>query len=236
MRTACAWLTAIVLATTGLTASAAGGAVRGARVFQQCAACHSVQPGQHMTGPSLAGVFGRKAASVPGFDRYSDALRQSNIVWTPEALEKWIANPRAMVPGTAMTFAGIRDASARADLIAYLKAVSEGKASTPGTMGGGMMGGMMGAAETEDLRKAEPDSQVASIRHCRDTYTVRTRDGKTHRIWEYNLRIKTDSSERGPGSGSPVMVGSGMRGDRFSIVFAAPKDISRLIEERCEQK
>lgn len=92
----------------------------------------------------------------------------------------------------------------------------------------------MGTAETEDLRKVGADSQVASIWHCRDTYTVRTRDGKTHRIWEYNLRIKTDSSERGPGGGAPVMVGSGMRGDRFSIVFAAPKDISRLIDERCE--
>jgi cytochrome c len=236
MKIACAWLTAITLATTGLSASAAGDAARGARVFQQCAACHSVQAGQHMTGPSLANVFGRKAASVPGFERYSDALRHSNIVWAPQALDKWIANPQAMVPGTAMTFAGIRDGSARADLVAYLKAVSEGKAPAPGSVGGGgMMGGMMGAAEPDDMRKAGPDSQVASIRHCRDTYTVRTRDGKTHRIWEYNLRIKTDSSERGPG-GTPVIVGSGMRGDRFSIVFATPKDISRLIEERCEQQ
>lgn len=224
---------AVVASMVSSGAWAAGDAARGARVFQQCAACHSVQPGRHLTGPSLAHVPGRKAATVPGFMRYSDALRAAGIVWTPEALDRWIADPQGMVPGTAMAFAGIREPAARADLVAYLEAVSKGQA--PQFAGGGMTGGMMGASEPEDLRKAGPDAQIASIRHCRDTYVVRTRAGKVHRIWEYNLRLKTDSGERGPAADAPVMVGSGMRGDRFSIVFASPKDISRSIEERCEQ-
>ena len=240
-RTRFAWiLLGAAAAQFSFAAERTGDAQRGARAFQQCAACHSVQPGQHLTGPSLAKVLGRKAGTAPGFLRYSDALRASNITWTPEALDRWIANPRAMVPGTAMTFAGIGDAQTRADIVVYLVAVSEGRAPTPsgggGVMGGrmgGMMGGMMGGAEPDNLRHAGADSQIASIAHCHDTYEIRTRDGKTHRLWEYNVRLKTDSSDRGPAAGQPVMVASGMRGDRYSIVFAAPSDISRSIEERC---
>jgi cytochrome c len=210
-----------------------GDVSRGARVFQQCVACHSIEPGRHMTGPSLAHVWNRKAATAEGFARYSDALRASGIVWTQESLQRWLADPQAMVPGTGMTFAGIRDAQSRVDVVAYLKAASEGKAPSAKS-GGGMMGGMMGSAEPADLRKAAADAQVASIRHCRDTYTVRTRDGKVHKIWEYNLRLKTDSSNHGPGPGAPVIVDSGMRGDRFSIVFASPAEVSRQITEACE--
>jgi cytochrome c len=214
-----------------LAAEPAGDVSRGARVFQQCVACHSTEAGRNMTGPSLAHVWNRKAGTAEGFARYSDALRASNIVWTQESLQRWLANPQAMVPGTSMTFAGIRDAKARDDVITYLRAASEGKAPSGG---GGMAGGMMGSTEPADLRKAAADSQVASIQHCRDTYTVRTRDGKVHKIWEYNLRLKTDSSDRGPSQGAPVIVDSGMRGDRFSIVFASPAEVSRQIQESCQ--
>jgi cytochrome c len=227
----------LLLATSpwSLAAEPAGDVSRGARVFQQCVACHSIEPGRNMTGPSLAHVWSRKAGTAEGFARYSDALRASNIVWTQESLQRWLANPQAMVPGTSMTFAGIRDAKARDDVIAYLRAASEGKApSGGGGMAGGMMGGMMGSAEPADLRKAAADSQVASIQHCRDTYTVRTRDAKVHKIWEYNLRLKTDSSDHGPSPGAPVIVDSGMRGDRFSIVFASPAEVSRQIQESCQ--
>jgi cytochrome c len=219
-----------------VAAELAGDLSRGARVFQQCVACHSIEAGRNMTGPSLAHVWNRKAGTAEAFGRYSDALRASNIIWTQESLQRWLANPQAMVPGTSMTFAGIRDAKARDDVIAYLKAASEGKAPAGGggTVGGGMMGGMMGSAEPADLRKAAADSQVASIHHCRDTYTVRTRDGKVHKIWEYNLRLKTDSSDHGPNLGAPVIVDSGMRGDRFSIVFASPAEVSRQIQESCQ--
>ena len=178
-------------------------------------------------------MLGRKAGTAEGFARYSDALRASGIVWTPENLRRWIANPQGIVPGTSMSYAGMRDASARADLVAYLQAVSEGKAPVA-PAAGGMMGGMMAGAQQADLRKAGPDAQVGSIRHCRDTYTVVTRDGKVHRIWEYNLRLKTDSSDHGPRAGTPVLVGSGMQGDRFSLVFASPGEISKQIREGCD--
>jgi cytochrome c len=63
---------------------------------------------------------------------------------------------------------------------------------------------------------------------------VKTADGKTNRVWEFNLRFKTDSSKDGPLPGKPVIVGAGMQGDRASIVFAAPGEISSFIRARCE--
>jgi cytochrome c len=83
------------------------------------------------------------------------------------------------------------------------------------------------------LRKAPPEGQVTSIKHCGDTYTVDTADGKRQKIWEFNLRFKTDSSKLGPTPGKPVVVGAGMQGDRASIVFATPKEISESIKQAC---
>lgn len=211
--------------------AAAGDVARGQRVFQACVACHSTDPGRHMTGPSLANLLGRKAGTARGFLRYSDALKKSGVVWNEETLQRWLAGPQAFVPGNTMPFAGIRDAQARADVIAFLEAMSEGKARG---LSAGMRGGMTGPAAPADLREVGDISEVAWLRHCGDTYVVRTRDGRTHKIWEYNLRLKTDSSGHGPRAGAPVMTASGMQGDRFSIVFASPTEISRSIQERCE--
>ena len=85
----------------------------------------------------------------------------------------------------------------------------------------------------EDLRTAPPEGQVASIMHCKDTYTIKTADGKLNKVWEFNLRLKTDSSDLGPLPGKPVIVGAGMQGDRASVVFAAPAEISPFITEQC---
>ncbi len=94
----------------------------GKRVFQRCAACHSIDPGAPAKfGPNLNGVVGRKVASVPGF-RYSPALRAQKFVWTETQLDKWLQNPRALVPGTAMPIGGVSDAAERKAVIAYLKA------------------------------------------------------------------------------------------------------------------
>src|SRR2546428_2932934 len=105
----------------GLEARAAGDAARGVKVFQACMACHSVQPDEHMTGPSLAHVWNRKAGSAEGFMRYSDPVKQSGITWNAAALDKWLANPAQLIPGNGMTFPGIKDAKAREDVNAYLK-------------------------------------------------------------------------------------------------------------------
>jgi cytochrome c len=211
---------------------AAGDASRGVQAFQQCAACHSVEPGRHLTGPSLAHVWGRKAGTAEGFDRYSDALQRSGVVWDGDALDKWLTNPQAFVPGTSMSFPGLEKESTRADVIAYLEAVSEGKAPQR-PAGGGMMGGMMGSSGPANLRQAGTDALVASLSHCHDTYIIKTAAGATHKVWEYNVRLKTDSSKHGPNPGKPVMTGSGMQGDRVSIVFASPSEVSEFIKESC---
>jgi cytochrome c len=97
----------------------AGDAAAGQRVFVQCQACHAVEPGANRLGPTLHGVVGRASGGVPGFN-YSPANRNAGIVWTPEKLFQYLENPRRVVPGTTMAFAGIGDPQRRADLIAYL--------------------------------------------------------------------------------------------------------------------
>jgi len=89
------------------------------------------------------------------------------------------------------------------------------------------------AREKPDLKNAPLAGQVRSIRYCRDTYTVETADGKAEKIWEFNLRFKSDSSKLGPAPGKPVVVGAGMQGDRASVVFASPKEISQFVTSSC---
>lgn len=225
-------LTLALIAAVSQSAVAAGDARRGAQLFQQCMACHSVQPGEHLTGPSLAQAAGRKAGMAPGFQRYSDALRRSAVIWDDAALDKWLANPQKFIPGNSMTFPGVREPQARQDLIAYLKAAAENKAPQAESKGG--RGGMMGMqARKLDLKSAPPEGQVTSIKYCGDTYTVDTADGKSQRIWEFNLRLKSDSSKLGPAPGKPVVIGAGMQGDRASIVFASPVEIGGAIKQAC---
>jgi len=211
-----------------LSAQAAGDAKRGAQVFRACMACHSTAESENLTGPSLAHVWHRKAGTAPGFQRYSDALKSTNIVWDEAMLDKWLANPAALVPGTSMTFAGLKEEKDRLDLIAYLQALAENKA--PQTQGKGRMGMQ---ARKPDLHKAPPEAQVKSIRYCGDTYTVETADGKREKVWEFNLRFKSDSSRLGPEPGKPVAVGAGMQGDRASIIFSSPKEISEFVNTDC---
>jgi cytochrome c len=100
-------------------ARADGDAARGEAKFQDCAACHRLEPGANNVGPSLHGIFTRKAGELADF-RYSPAIKRSGIAWTPETLDKFIADPQASVPGNRMPYAGMASASDRADLIAYL--------------------------------------------------------------------------------------------------------------------
>jgi cytochrome c len=218
------------VALAALPAIAAGDASRGARVFTQCMACHSIVQGEHLTGPSLAQVWNRKAGSAEGFQRYSDALKRSGITWNAANLDQWLAGPRKFIPGNSMTFPGLQKEQDRQDVIAYLQAASEGKAP----QAQGRMGGMMGMqARKPDLRKAPANALVKSLRYCGDTYTVETMDGRSEKVWEFNLRFKSDSSKLGPEPGRPVAVGAGMQGDRASIIFASPKEISQFIKADC---
>jgi cytochrome c len=215
-------------------ARSAGDPARGATIFQACAACHSTTPGKHMTGPSLANVWGRKAGTVEGFHRYSEAMSHVDFAWNEEKLDRWLANPESLIPATSMTFPGLRDSNARRDVIAYLKAVSEGKAPAAAQRGGGMMMNMQSGGQ--DLKKAPPEGQVTALSYCGDTYTVKTADGKVNKVWEFNLRFKTDSSALGPHQAKPVIVGAGMHGDRASIVFASPGEISAFVRAECPER
>ncbi|MGH8682744.1 MAG: c-type cytochrome [Burkholderiales bacterium] len=198
---------------------------RGAQAFaQQCAACHSVEPRRHLTGPSLDGVWHRKAGKAPGFVRYSDALRRADIAWNEKTLDQWLRDPAGLVPGNQMTFQGVGDEAARRDLIAYLKAVSAGEAPRAGGRA---------PASPANLKQGPAANQVRTVSYCPDAYRVTTADGKTHVFWEFNLRLKTDSSSAGPLPGKPVLMGSGMMGDRASVVFASPDEISGFVKREC---
>lgn len=221
---------AVVLASLSGVALGAGDPGRGARLFGQCAGCHSAQEGEHMTGPSLAHAWNHKAGTAKGFMRYSDAVKRSDAKWDEATLDLWLRNPARLIPGNSMTFPGVREAKDRADLIAYLKAVDENKAPQTQSRGGGMMGAH---GERLDLKNAPPAGVVRLIRYCGDTYTVETGDGNTEKVWEFNLRFKSDSSKLGPAPGKPVVIGAGMRGDRVSVVFASPREISEAIKPSC---
>lgn len=101
----------------------------GKKEFNKCKACHTAGKGQpNRIGPNLYGVFGRKAGSVEKF-RYSKAMKGVDWTWNLETLDKWITNPRADLPGTHMTFVGIKDETMRKNLLAYLYTETGGEAS-----------------------------------------------------------------------------------------------------------
>ena len=105
-------------------ARADGDPARGEARFQDCAACHRLEAGVNNVGPSLHGIFTRKAGELADF-RFSPAMKRSGIAWTPETLDKYLADPQATVPGNRMPYAGMASASDRADLIAYLVKASQ---------------------------------------------------------------------------------------------------------------
>jgi cytochrome c len=106
-------------------ANAAGDPAHGAQVYKTCALCHAFD--RNGAGPRHAGVVGRTAGTVPDY-RYSPALQKSGIVWTDAMLDKWLADPQALVPGTKMFF-NLDSAQDRADVIEYLR--QKGRPATP---------------------------------------------------------------------------------------------------------
>lgn len=105
---------------TAAPAAVAAPANAAPAAFAMCTSCHSVTPNENRLGPSLFGVVGRKAGSEPGY-AYSDAMKNSGHTWDETTLDKYLTDPRADVPGTKMTFAGIQDPERRKAVIDYLK-------------------------------------------------------------------------------------------------------------------
>ncbi len=115
-------ISALSLCLAGLIATPAlaeGDAARGEKKFEECAACHSLEKDVNNVGPSLAGLFARKAGELENF-RYSPAMKRSGIVWSPQTLEAFIAEPQKAVPANRMPYAGLADAGERADISAFL--------------------------------------------------------------------------------------------------------------------
>jgi cytochrome c len=202
----------------------------GARAFRACAACHSLEHDRNMTGPSLAGVANRKAGGLPSFSRYSDVLKKSDLIWNGENLDHFLDNPAEFIPGNHMTFPGISDARTRANIIAFLLQAADGGKAAAGGMGGA---GNMGMRAPPNLKAVDASAKVKEIAYCQDTFKVTTQDGRSRDFWERNLRFKTDSSDEGPAKGAPAIVAAGMMGDRASIIFSSPEEISGFVKLHC---
>jgi cytochrome c len=113
-------IAALLLAGSTTSALAADPAA-GEKIFKmQCSICHGVAAGQNRIGPTLFGVVGRKAGGVPDFT-YTADHKKLGITWTAATLDKYLTNPRAMVPDTSMVYGGLKDGTKRADLVAYLE-------------------------------------------------------------------------------------------------------------------
>ena len=222
----------VVVAQSAAAWAADGNSARGQRAFGACAACHSLEPDKSVTGPSLSGLWNRKAGDLASFARFSDAVKSSGVVWNDKTLDAWITDPQHLIPGNQMTFPGIKDGQQRADLLAFLKDATQPGRAPASAQRGGQMGMMRGAA-VPNLKKLDPDDRVQAISYCGDSYRVTTADGKTHVFWERNLRLKTDSSGDGPEKGAPALVAAGMMGDRADVIFADPAEISALIVPKC---
>lgn len=206
---------------------------KGAAAYRLCAACHSLEPGMHLSGPSLAGLWGKRGASSADFYRYTDALKKTDIIWDENTLYPWVADPQAMVPGTTMTFRGIDNDETRTNLIEFLRL-----ALSPGGMERVVNGGLISANMVQgqippDLSSVGPNQRITEIRHCRDAYHVTTANGARFPLWETNVRLKIDTSSRGPMMGEPVLQRSGMVGDRVSVIFSSLSDLHRLVAEKC---
>ena len=115
-------VTALVATAAASAAPAEPDAIRGEAIYARCQACHALAFDR--VGPRHCGLFGRRAGSVPGF-AYSPAMQRSAISWNEQSLDRFLAAPMRVVPGTTMTYAGVANRRERADLIAYLRQVDQ---------------------------------------------------------------------------------------------------------------
>jgi len=116
-------LVAIAALATEAVRAGAADPERGKTAFEKCAACHSLDETK-VDGPSLKGVFGRKAGALDDY-RYSAAMKRSDVVWDETTIDRYVADPQGFIKGNRMAFAGISDQTERDDLIAYLKVATK---------------------------------------------------------------------------------------------------------------
>lgn len=109
------------LLVSSAASAAEGDPAAGKRVFNQCQACHTLVKGKNGLGPSLNGVIGRKSGTADGFKNYSPAMQKSDVVWSEETLDKYLADPKGFIPGNRMIFVGLKKPEDRANVIAFIK-------------------------------------------------------------------------------------------------------------------
>ena len=223
----------VLLVAAGAVHAADGDPKRGAQLNRACVACHSLEPGVNLSGPSLAGLWDRPAGKNAAFKRYSKGLQSTDLMWNAQTLFAWVADPQVMVPGTYMTFRGIEEDQQRADLVAFLKL-----AMAPGgdkrVVDQGLLPVAFARGPRPDPLATAPDKmRVTAIRHCGDSYFITTADGVTTPFWEMNVRLKLDTRDTGPAPGKPVVAQAGMQGDRVTVIFSSVEEIKRFVEEKC---
>lgn len=113
-------LTGLLIIGFACKAYAEGDPDKGQKVFKKCAACHAVEDGKNKVGPTMFGIWERPAGSAEGF-RYSSAMEEAGYNWDEEHLAGFLAAPKKYLPGTKMTFPGVKKEDQLADLLAYLK-------------------------------------------------------------------------------------------------------------------
>jgi cytochrome c len=113
-----AFIAVLVFAEASANRGYAQDAEHGKPIFKACAACHATDHANR-AGPGLGGIIGRKAGTAPGFG-YSNAMRKSDIVWDTKILDAYLESPQQVVPGNRMPYAGLKNATDRTDLVAYL--------------------------------------------------------------------------------------------------------------------
>lgn len=203
----------------------------GGFAFNQCYFCHSLKPDVHLTGPSLANLWGKKAGNVKGFELYSDALKKSNITWNEKSLEKWIRDAQKFAPGTTMPnikYSDEKDIQSIVDFFkiamkkdGYQKIISEKLIDEKLAIG----------QLPKHIRHPENIISVKSVDSCGSGYSVELTNGTIKKIWKLNLGLKVMSGEFGPKENQPILVPTGSMGDRFDIIFHSLKELSSTITD-----
>ncbi len=112
-----------LIAATAAGSAQAADTAAGEKIFRQCMACHSWEQGKNGVGPSLYGLVGRPSASIDGF-RYSEAMKNANLVWTRENLERYLRDPGGTLPGVKMVFKGLTDQADIDNVLAFIESKS----------------------------------------------------------------------------------------------------------------
>ena len=176
---------------------------RGQALFMVCRACHSVDEGTAQTlGPNLHGVVGRPVASAEGYERYSPAMASSGGTWTVERLDRYLRRPAEEVEGTSMVFPGIADAGNRADIIAWLGAIS----GSPSVPEGSRTGSASDAGPARTLGDADlgllvaADGAEATYAYCTVCHSERivAQQGLTREDWREVLEFMVDEHGMAP--------------------------------------